>query len=165
MAVTGHRPDKVGGYGDDAFHRLFVVARNELARLNPEEVITGMALGWDQAVAEAAGRLGIPYVAAVPCVGQDRIWPKESQARYNALLTRAKEVKVVTDGPYAAWKMIARNKWMVDNCDEVLALWDGFRGPNGEYVGGTGSCVEYATGKKKTIHNAWESWKASAASQ
>lgn len=157
LAVTGHRPDKIGGYGDDVAHKLFVVARNELARLKPDEVITGMALGWDQAVADAAGRLGIPYVAAVPCVGQDRIWPKESQSRYNALLVKAASVKVVTEGGYAAWKMMVRNKWMVDNCDEVLALWNGVMGPNGEYEGGTGKCVEYATGKKP-IHNAWDEW-------
>jgi len=53
LAVTGHRPEKLGGYGPAVAERLFNLASSELQGLRPEYVLTGMAIGWDQAVADA----------------------------------------------------------------------------------------------------------------
>lgn len=65
IAATGHRPDKLGGYGrHDA--RLEDIARGYLSMLQPAGVITGMALGWDTRFALAALSLGLPLHAAVP---------------------------------------------------------------------------------------------------
>lgn len=102
-----------------------------------QHVLTGMALGVDQWVAEACVELGIPFTAAVPFHNQDDAWPREAQVHYRELLSRAAEVHVVCPGPYAAWKRHRRNEWMVDRCGLLVAVWDGS-------TGGTKNCVDYA---------------------
>lgn len=151
LAATGHRPDKLGGYGDDVFDALTWQATIILSEMKPKSTISGMALGWDQAFAQASANLGIPFLAAVPFVGQESKWPPASQAKYAALIAKAASVHVVSPGGYAAWKMQVRNCWMVDNCDHVLALWDGS-------AGGTSNCVKYAEKVGRPITNIWTRW-------
>lgn len=146
---TGHRPNKVGGYSKEAFGKLERTAYNWLHTHRPDKVISGMALGWDQALAYAAYVDGIPFIAAVPFTGQETAWPKESQDFFHMLLSKADEVVSVSEGGYAPWKMQVRNEWMVDHCDTVLALWDGS-------TGGTGNCIKYARKVDKEIVNLWE---------
>ncbi len=138
-AATGHRPDKIGGYDYYAPQRVWLRdrMRAELMDLMPEYVISGMALGIDQDWAQVAIDLAIPFIAALPFEGQDGQWPKSSRHYYNWLIGRAHEVVVVSPGSYAAYKMQVRNEWMVDNCTDLFAFWDGSEG-------GTGNCVKYA---------------------
>lgn len=152
VAVTGHRLDKLGGYNHEVQHNLLEFAKIVLPLLKPTKIISGMALGWDQAVAEAAIELGISFVAAVPFVGQESIWPLESQTKYNMLIEHASEIRIISDGGYAAYKMQVRNKWMVDNSERLFALWDGSSG-------GTANCVRYAEQKMKPITNVWPAWR------
>lgn len=150
-AATGHRPNKLGGYGEHVYKRLTSLAERFLGEQQPDKVISGMALGWDMAWANAAWHLGIPFIAAAPFKGQESRWPEESQIRYKALLAVATEVIIVCDGEYAAWKMQKRNEWMVDKADGMVALWDGS-------TGGTGNCVRYAEKVGKPIVNLWDRW-------
>lgn len=139
IAFTGHRPDKLGDW--DPLHPVVAQVkksiRHALAARWPAKVISGMALGVDQWAAQEAVDLGIPFVAAVPCDNHEARWPLPSKERYHALLAKAAEVVVVRPGPYHEWKMDRRNEWMVDNCDLLLAVWDGSSG-------GTANCVRYA---------------------
>lgn len=154
LAVTGHRPDKLGGYDRKTFDRLCSLAEVWLREINPDLVLTGVALGWDSAVAEACTFLKLPYVAAVPFVGQDKKWRGPSKVAYRSYLERAQVVEVVCSGPYAPWKMLKRNQWMNDRADELLALYNGHR------YGGTFHCVDDMTRRfpDKKIHNAWKDW-------
>jgi uncharacterized phage-like protein YoqJ len=151
VAGTGHRPDKLGGYGDDVYQKLISLATDWLSDNLPTKVISGMAIGWDQALAQAAIDLQIPLVAAIPFKGQEDLWPEKSRIRYKEIMTKASTVKTVCSGAYAGWKMQTRNEWMVDQCDMVLALWDGTSG-------GTGNCVRYAKKTNKPLINLWEQW-------
>ncbi len=155
IAGTGHRPNKLGGYSAFVRARLQRVATDALVRLKPTQVISGMALGWDTALAEAAVELRIPFVAAVPFVGHELAWPQASREQYRNLLTLAERVHVVCDGDYESWKMQARNEWMVNECDAVLALWN-------NSAGGTRNCVRFAESINKPVHNVWEQWLAVA---
>jgi hypothetical protein len=74
--------------------------------------LSGMALGWDLAVAKACTILGVPFLAAVPFAGQENIWPRESKELYHELLAQASEVVIVSSGGYARWKFIARDHYM-----------------------------------------------------
>lgn len=152
MAVTGHRPDKLGGYNN--FEKLTWFASCELKMKLPNLVITGMALGWDQAIAKACILLDIPFIAAVPFKGQEKIWPIASQKLYNELLSKADEINIICDGGYAPNKMQIRNEWMVDHCSYLEALWNGTSG-------GTANCVKYANKKKVPVVNCWDNWNAS----
>lgn len=152
LSATGHRPNKLGGYSQEAQDKLVTLARVALLELKPASVITGMALGWDTAVAIACQKLAIPYTAAIPFRGQQLAWPAQSQRQWEELLEDAMNVKIVCEGEYAPWKMQVRNEWMVDNADRVLALWNGTKG-------GTANCVAYAEKKSKPIINLWESYE------
>jgi len=152
IAGTGHRPDKLGGYGPAVASRLLDLARAALMQYRPDKVISGMALGWDTALALAAIELDIPLIAAVPFEGHERKWRPEQKGQYWLILARAAEVVIVSPGGYEAWKMQARNEWMVDHATGVLALWNG--GP-----GGTGNCVEYARASQVEIVNLWSTWE------
>jgi uncharacterized phage-like protein YoqJ len=151
-AATGHRPDKLGtdaysGYIEDNPLRIWVKGRmrDYLRRAKPLYAISGMAIGVDQDFAEVCIELRVPFVAAVPFIGQERRWRPDAQEKYRALLAKAHEVVVVSDGPYERWKMIARNQWMVDHCNEVCAVFDGT-------PGGTASTVLYAVQVHRPIY-------------
>lgn len=166
VAGTGHRPDVLGGYAEQARGRLTDFARHCLTThfktvVEDGNVISGMALGWDQALAEAAVSLGIPVLAAIPCDGQDATWPQEARKRYRAFLEHPLvRMHVVCPGPYKGWKMQVRNEWMVDRCHYLLGLY------NGDPQGGTANCMKYAWDKieKKRgpcprIRNVWDEWE------
>lgn len=155
LAVTGHRPEKLGNdYSENAQLKLIDFAIRELSKLKLDKVITGMAVGWDQAVAVAALELKIPILAAVPFSGQEKLWPKESRDIYNAILKHELvDSYIVCPGGFASWKMQKRNEWMVDNCNILLALFD-----EKVKTGGTKNCVEYASKQNKKIINIWKEW-------
>lgn len=152
-AATGHRPNKLGGYGAFAHSRLVKVASAHLRISKPIMVIVGMAQGWDQAVARACIDLGIPFRAAIPFKGQEKEWPAQAQGHYQFILAHASSIHIVCDGDYEVWKMQKRNEWMVDHCNQVLAIWDGT-------PGGTANCIRYARSLKRPIVNLYEEWEA-----
>lgn len=154
LAATGHRPGKLGGYGVATEVELVMLALDYLRPMKNEieSVISGMALGFDLAWAEAAVNLNIPLIAAVPFPGQCDRWKDDgSRERYDSLLKRAHRV-VHTSGGWRWDVYRIRNRWMVDNSDGVVALWDGSRG-------GTSNCVRYATAKGKLKCNLWSEYE------
>lgn len=151
VAFTGHRPDKLGGW--DPLHpvvgRVRKGIRDALARDWPLYAICGMALGVDTWAAETCVELGIPFVAAVACDNVEALWPLPSQERYRRLIEKAREVVVVSPGPYRPWKMDRRNEWMVDHCNRLYYVHDGSRG-------GTYNCLAYAAqARRETRPIAW----------
>lgn len=164
IAGTGHRPDKLGGYGLEVYNSLVGLARDWLLFLDEDPsvhvqaVISGMALGWDQALADAAIAAGIGLHAYIPFKGQESKWPLESRNNFNRIIGQATKVVECSEPGYAAWKMQHRNKRMVDDCDAVLALWNGSEG-------GTANCVAYAEKHRKPIINLWEQFETRYATE
>lgn len=148
IAATGHRPNKLGGYSATVLKQLVRGAVGYLEHQKPEMAISGMAQGWDTAWAIAALGLKIPLLCALPFEGQFSKWPMESQLLWSEIVGKATSVVFVHKGEYATWKLLARNKWMIDHCDKVCALWNGSDG-------GTSHCVAYAKKKNKPIDNVW----------
>lgn len=150
LAVTGHRPDKLGGYRiPNRVHDAVVQAIDTwFMALRPETVITGMALGVDQWAAELCLRNEIPYIAAIPFPNFSAMWPAESRWHYDRLLSSAKEVHYVSQSPvYSVDLMHERDRWMVRQCNEVLAVHR-----PGVERSGTGSTARYAHNIGKTVH-------------
>lgn len=149
MMVTGCRPQKLGGYGQVAQDNVLRVARIAISDMKPAKLISGMALGWDQACALAALELKIPLIAAIPFEGQEKMWPQESQEGYRDLLDCAEKIVNVEDldgyrirsvrlGVYHSQKLQRRNEWMIDNSEgRLIAMWDG-------NPGGTANCLKDA---------------------
>lgn len=151
IAATGHRPNKTGGFDWRKADALTKLATSYLIKQKPEKVISGMALGWDLAVARAAIFTTIPLIAAVPFAGQAKLWPKKDRDQYADILSLAAEVHVISPGGYTGWKMQKRNMYLVDNCDRLMALWDGSSG-------GTANCIEYAEKQRRPYDNLWDQW-------
>lgn len=146
VAFTGHRPDKLGGYRspNPICDWVSWCIHEELDRLNPTKAISGMAQGVDQWAATICINRNLPFIAAIPFVGQESMWPEAAQKRWRFLLGKAYETVVVCKGGYSPAKMQKRNEWMVDHADVLIAVWDGT-------PGGTGNCVRYAEKKNKRI--------------
>lgn len=169
IVVTGHRPDKLLkdkklAYSEACHSRLSQLAVASLEKLNTSLVIDGLALGWDFANCHACNYLQIPYIAAIPFLGQESEWKPENQKAYQFFLDCAKQTHIVSDGGYATWKLQKRNEWMIDeglksageSGEElkILALW------NGE-PSGTKNCLDYAQKqgvKGNQLINVWDSW-------
>ncbi len=146
ISGTGHRPFKIGGFTipNKIFNYVCRSTEEILLKEKPDKIITGMALGFDVYLAQIAYKLRIPFIAAIPFIGQEGKWPDSSQKLYTRLLSLADEVVVVSQGTYSPEKMQIRNEWMVDHSDKVLACFDGSNG-------GTGNCVKYARSIGKEI--------------
>lgn len=149
IAATGHRPNKLGGYGKDTYDKLVSLAENYIIETKPTDIISGMALGWDQAWAHAGINLGIRVHAAIPFKGQESKWPESSRSHFRWLFHQCAGQVVVSGGVYSPYKMQVRNEWMVDHCHRVAALWDGTSG-------GTFNCIKYANKKMIPIDNLWD---------
>lgn len=174
IAITGHRPNKLGfdyslsskwvGRIAERIVDVLEEQRKLLLLKNSEIVpeitgICGMALGIDTLYARICVQLGIPFIAALPFVGQERIWPNASKALYYSLLRYALAIHIVDVGRtvsyssyehmsptgYSGEKMHKRNVWMVDQLnieqnDALIGVWD-------KSSGGTANCIKYAQNK------------------
>lgn len=146
VSFTGHRSQKIGGYKipNKVFNYITQELKRTLIELKPKKAVSGMALGWDQYAAQTCIDLNIPFIAAVPFIGQEKIWPQSSKDTYNQLLSKAIETVIVSEGGYSPVKMQIRNEWMVDRCQILIACFDGSKG-------GTYNCIEYAKSIGKEI--------------
>ena len=158
VAVTGHRPQYlIGGY--DLLHPSNIELKSELTRtlfeLAKEQstvlALTGMALGVDTLFAESVLDLkeGDPdkYLleCAIPHRNQDKMWKPKDKDWYNTILSFADKKTLVTDSDYKPYLLQKRNEYLVDNCDVLIAVW------NGNSKSGTYNAVRYAKKHNKEI--------------
>ena len=151
VAVTGHRPNKLFGYdmSDKRYVNIKEYFKKYLVENNASVAVSGMALGVDQIFAEAvlelkAEGVQINLYCAVPCKGQESMWPEKSQKRYKEILEQADIVYTVSKENYKPYLLQKRNEYMVDISTEILAIWDGT-------PSGTKNCVDYAKKKNKKV--------------
>jgi uncharacterized phage-like protein YoqJ len=146
LTGTGHRPNKLGNEYDmrgPVSDALRAVTRSVLLREEPEEVVSGVALGFDMILAEEAIDLGIFVTAAIPFEGQENAWPEVSKRRYRQLLAHELVTAVIcAPGGHSNHKYDHRNRWMLTRAmskpgGKLLAAWDGT-------AGGTRNTVMYA---------------------
>ena len=64
----------------------------------------------------------------MPCVDQTEKWHDEQIERYSGILKKADKVYYSSDKEYFRDCMNLRNKYMVDNSDLLLAVWNGKKG-------------------------------------
>lgn len=86
LGVTGHRPKYLPGqYSNYTYQILLKISNGIIKKYQPEIIISGLALGFDIAMTEAAINNNISVVAAIPFVGQEKHWTKSQQAKYHRL--------------------------------------------------------------------------------
>ena len=146
-AFTGHRPDKLSfrRVGDEGYNALMGRLKDEILRHITQEgavhFISGMAAGVDLMAAQAVLFLKRRYPqitleCAVPYRGQERSVGAEWRGIYREVLAAADRVTVLSE-EYFPGCFHARNRYMVDGADFVIAVWNGT-------PGGTGYTVAYA---------------------
>lgn len=151
IALTGHRPDKLNNeYNLDGPWSTHIRTKLQeiIDDLKPTLIISGMALGCDTIWALLAKANGIPLMACVPFPSQPNVWRKENRDLYYELLNYAEltgGVKITGTDPYTAWKMEVRNKYMVNEADVVIAVY------NGDESGGTYNTVKYMKSIDKSM--------------
>lgn len=148
IAITGHRPNKLANDYTLTSPLIAKIKKQILLILKehkPDTLISGMALGIDTLFARIAIEQKIPLIAAIPCGNQSQFWGDKAKDEYKSILKhRLTTAKYVSQLPFTNWCMQARNQWMVDNSDILIAVWDGT-------PGGTANCVKYAQKVKRTI--------------
>lgn len=120
--------------------------KEKFVELKATRIIAGGAIGSDTIAAEVAIEVGIALVIACPFAGQELLWGKSDQERYNEILSHADSIEVISSGHFANFKYFVRNQWIVDNCDTLVAVLD-----VNTKRGGTFSTVEYCRNKKKNV--------------
>ena len=172
VAFTGHRPKDLPpslqtDYSSPKWREVMELIKsilkshNELVHSGANFgacAISGMAQGFDTAAALAVISLRdeehypISLHLEIPCSGQEKYWSPEDQRLYRLILSKADTVHYITPPghPFPGKHIfILRDKKMVDQADEIIALW------NGKESGGTYQTVEYAKRKNKPITNIW----------
>lgn len=164
--VTGHRKLVPPGYNGgswwtptcpivEQYHNgiKHVIMENIIKLYQNNNVVafvSGGAIGADILFAEAVILLrdyGYPITLgiATPFPSQASKWGHQTVVRYNKVLAAANWVYSVSPDPYSPQKMQIRNKWMVDRCGTLLAVW------NGVTKGGTWNCINYARKQGRKI--------------
>lgn len=150
VAFTGHRPNKlVGNYDSNSVGRrklrdLIAAKLWELHEVTPiTMVITGGALGVDQDAARVAYIKSLPFAVYAPCIHHESKWNSRDQTSYKRMCSLATDYRPSNE-PYSARGMQKRNEAMVNDCDILIAVWDGSSG-------GTANCVRYAKSQGKQI--------------
>ncbi len=167
ISGTGHRIHKFAKTDTEAFgiHVQLVDIASEYFKSFKEgsfDVNTGMALGWDLAIARAAYESKVPYNTIIPFHGQHHIWGKAWRNEYQFLMNEATSLMVADQllVPNKSPKglivkaLYDRNKMLMDLATRVVALYDGAK------KGGTYGAICYANTLKLPVDNVWDSFKA-----
>lgn len=154
-AFTGHRPQSLPFGFNETDERCFAlkqVLRNEIINLIENKgvthFITGMAIGVDMYAAEIvlglkANYPGITLESAIPCENQAAKWTEEQRDRYYDIAAKC-DKETMIQRQYTPDCMHKRNRYMVDQADYIIAVWDG-------RPSGTGKTVQYAQRQGKPI--------------
>lgn len=153
IAGTGHRP-KYCPCGYDESHpwleNLRKVLKEKILEKSPDGIITGMAIGFDTWLAEAAIETGTYLSCYVPFEDQGKTWPPKAYKKYLEILDRADCILYVSQ-EYSRDCFLKRDRAMVEDADEIFCLLNSSLKQSGTYY-----TVNYAKQKGKLITNFWE---------
>ncbi len=152
---TGHRPKNLPWRYNEKGLKFFIT-KHKLKKIIKSVIlsgynhfITGMALGIDILCAEIVLQYKNKYPhilleCAIPCKNQTQKWGKDSIKRYNKIFQSADKITYVSNSNYYNGCMQKRNKYMVDNSDLIIAVFNG-------NSGGTKQTIDYAKSKNINI--------------
>jgi hypothetical protein len=148
IAVSGHR-----GLNARTTHLIDEAIRETLSGYQAD--VTGMSCladGADQIFARAVIDLGGKLEVVIPADEYRDGLPAEAHAEYDGLLGRAVAVRRLPFTESTAESHMAASKLMVDEADELYAVWDGK--PARAY-GGTADVVAYARDHDTAVRVIW----------
>jgi hypothetical protein len=149
LGVTGHQtiPPRAHDFTVDAIRDILGRAKAPLS------AVTSLAAGADQLVATELVRSGGHLHVIVPSRDYERTFTTmEDLASFRLLLEAAQTITRLDYPEPSEEAFMAAGKSIVDNCDMLVAIWDGkpARG-----LGGTGDVVRYAQEKGTAVSIVW----------
>jgi hypothetical protein len=148
IAISGHR-----GLPDPTVRLVDQAIRAALAERAPD--VTGLSCladGADQIFARAVTDLGGTLEPVIPAAQYREGLPADSHLEYNDLLAKATAVHPLPFIESTSESHMAASKLMVDEADELYAVWDGK--PARSY-GGTADVVAYARERGIPVRVIW----------
>ena len=148
VSVTGYKPDKLYGYNlnNKRWGILYQKFQEILINRKASIGITSMDLGVNTVFAMAVLNLRdkknfpIELRCILPCFNMTEKWVSNMDIRrYNRILSCANNVEYVTNAMYTPRCYYKRNQRIVNQSNEMLAVWDGKHGEP--------HCVNYAKHK------------------
>lgn len=135
IAVVGHRPPEIGGYGEnpvaDGLRRQLVeILAAKATMFDDVRVLTGLQLGAETLAAEAALEAGVDFVAVLAFPDPSSRWPQAAQQHFDTLVDQAVDVVVLdkavpTTTAEVAKSFARRDRWLQSNGSEAIVVWDG----------------------------------------
>ncbi|MEX5631217.1 hypothetical protein [Parafrankia sp. FMc2] len=126
-----------------------------LLRRHPSGDLVGvscLAEGTDSTFADLVLTIGGSLVAVVPARNYRDFLPAEHRPEYDRLRDAAIRVRTLELAEVDLEALMAASRAMVDESDELIAVWDGR--PARDYAG-TGDVVAYARSRNKPVHVVW----------
>ena len=148
IAISGHR-----GLPAPTVSLIDRAVRAALAERAPD--VTGLSCladGADQIFARAVTDLGGTLEAVIPAAQYREGLPADSRPEYDGLLAQATAVHRLPFTESTSESHMAASKLMVDEADELYAVWDGK--PARAY-GGTADVVAYAREHGTPVRVIW----------
>jgi len=147
IAISGHR-----GLSSPTAQLVDKAIRAALAEHAPDVTgISCLADGADQIFARAVTDLGGTLEAVIPAAYREKL-PEDSHPGYDDLIARAADVHRLPFTESTPESHMAASKLMVDEADELYAVWDGK--PARSY-GGTADVVAYARERGTPVRVIW----------
>jgi len=135
IAVVGHRPPEIGGYGknpvaDGLRRHMKEIIAAKTSMYGDVVVLTGLQLGTETMGAEAALEADVPFVAVLAFPDPSARWPKAAQTHFDDLIDQALDVVVLDKTVPGSSAQVAkafakRDRWLQSEADEAVVVWDG----------------------------------------
>lgn len=159
VSLTGHRPDKLGGYNLDTPYydllrkKLTSLLETYVEKYDHVEAHSGMALGadtvWAQVILATRSKYPekVTFVADIPDYNQSSRWFAKKDVDFwkHAVGSADKVNTYVESGKSYGQILQLRNIGMINPADELIAIY------NGDATGGTANAVNYGRKKHKKI--------------
>lgn len=147
-AFTGHRPKSFPWKYNEAapdcvlLKEVLTEQIKVLADRGVTDFLSGMAQGVDLWCAQIVLELrkknpALRLHCILPREGQESRWAVSAKEHYHSILAQANEV-IYVGRKYSRNCMLKRNRYLVDHCSVLLAVYNGSR------RSGTGATVRYA---------------------
>ena len=154
-AFTGHRPQNLPfGFNETDERCAALKQKLKFEIIKQIEIngvthfISGMALGVDMFAAEIVLGLkgsynNIKLEIAIPCETQAEKWNETLRNRYFDIAAQC-DKETMLQHEYTADCMEKRNRYMIEQADYIIAVWDGT-------PSGTGKTVQFAQRQGKSV--------------
>ena len=156
IGCTGHiKLNRINDFNEQSIRQKVNHAFSVIQKQYSAVLLCGLAYGADTLFAEEAIKCGVKVVAVLPCSQQEFANEQlDGGKKFNALIKCAQsQIEVVNSKN----KYLGVSKYIVDNSNELFALWDNkilpLKDENGNDInkGGTFDTIKYAKSQNKNV--------------